>query len=50
MNYFAITFAVNARSLCHFGLGLAFVQHQKDRARAEPLERLTQCWENLSAF
>jgi hypothetical protein len=35
MNYFAITFAVNARSLCHFGLGPAFVQHQIDRALAQ---------------
>jgi hypothetical protein len=35
MNYFAITFAVNAHSLCRFGLGLAFVQHQIDRALAQ---------------
>ena len=35
MNHFAITFAVNARSLCRFGLGLAFVQHQIDRALAQ---------------
>ena len=35
MNYFAITFAVNAQSLSRFGLGLAFVQHQIDRALAQ---------------
>jgi hypothetical protein len=35
MNYFAITFAVNAHSLCRFGLGLAFVHHQIDRALAQ---------------
>jgi hypothetical protein len=35
MNHFAIKFAVNARSLCRFGLGLAFVQHQIDRALAQ---------------
>jgi len=35
MNYFAITVAVNAHSLCRFGLGLAFVQHQIDRALAQ---------------
>jgi hypothetical protein len=35
MNYFAITFAVNAHSLCRFGLGLAFVQHQINRALAQ---------------
>src|ERR1700736_1586174 len=35
MNHFAITFAVNAHSLCRFGLGLAFVQHQIDRALAQ---------------
>jgi hypothetical protein len=34
MNYFAITFAVNAHNLCRFGLGLAFVQHKIDRALA----------------
>src|ERR1700730_2833649 len=32
MNYFAITFAVNAHGLCRFGLGLVVVQHQIDRA------------------
>jgi hypothetical protein len=35
MNYFAITFTVNAHSLCRFGLGLAFVQHQINRALAQ---------------
>jgi hypothetical protein len=35
MKYFAITFAVNAHSLIRFGLGLAFVQHQIDRALAQ---------------
>jgi hypothetical protein len=35
MNYFAITFAVNAHSLCRFGLGLVVVQHQIDRALAQ---------------
>jgi hypothetical protein len=35
MNYFAIPFAVNAHSLCRFRLGLAFVQHQIDRALAQ---------------
>lgn len=34
MNYFAVTFAANARGLCRFGLGRAFMQHQTDRAFA----------------
>jgi hypothetical protein len=49
MKHFAITFAVNARSLCRFGSGLAFVQHQIDRALAQGV-RLAQCCENLFAF
>jgi hypothetical protein len=35
MNNFAITFALNAHSLCRFGSGLAFVRYQIDRALAQ---------------
>ena len=48
MNNFAITFTLNAHSLCRFGSGLAFVRYQIDRALAQsPLVRLAQCCESL---
>jgi hypothetical protein len=31
VNYFAMTFVVNARSLYRFGFGLASLQHQMER-------------------
>jgi HSP20 family molecular chaperone IbpA len=48
MNYFAITFAVNAHSLCRpmpLRLGSCLrATPDRSRARAEPLERLAQCY------